>query len=115
MPKELLFSVTAKDLTITYFSGKGGGGQHRNRHKNCVKMVHSDSGATGVGQRERSLTQNKRVAFRTLVDSKKFKAWLKLETSKALMSTQEKERAKKRVDKELENAMQPENIKVEYI
>ena len=26
--KELLFSVTKKDFDITYFSGKGAGGQH---------------------------------------------------------------------------------------
>jgi len=32
--RELAFSVTKKDLEITYFSGTGKGGQHRNKHKN---------------------------------------------------------------------------------
>jgi len=34
MKKEHLFSVTKKDIEITYYSGRGAGGQHRNRHKN---------------------------------------------------------------------------------
>jgi len=34
MVKDLLFSVIKKEFEITYYSGKGAGGQHRNRHKN---------------------------------------------------------------------------------
>ena len=33
--KELLFSVTKKDFSITWFSGTGAGGQYRNKHQNC--------------------------------------------------------------------------------
>jgi protein subunit release factor A len=47
MKKELLFSVTKKDFNVDYFSGKGAGGQYRNKHQNCVRLKHIESGAYG--------------------------------------------------------------------
>jgi len=58
--RELLFSVTKKDLEITYFSGSGGGGQHRNRHKNCVRMYHPDSGVRTTGQSHKEKRSNEK-------------------------------------------------------
>ena len=54
MSKEILFSVTKKDFEITYFSGKGAGGQHRNKHQNCVRLKHKDTGIITTGQDQRS-------------------------------------------------------------
>ena len=82
MAKELLFSVTKKDLKISFFSGTGAGGQHRNRHMNCVRLSHPASGAKATGQRHRSLAQNKKDAIHNLAKHPKFQAWIKLEAAK---------------------------------
>jgi protein subunit release factor A len=82
MAKELLFSITKKDLVIEYFSGTGCGGQHRNKHQNCARVKHPPSGAVGICQEQRSKDQNTKIAFRRMVDSKKFQDWLKLETAR---------------------------------
>ena len=73
--RQLLFSINKKDLNITYFSGKGGGGQHRNRHKNCVRINHKDSGVMVTGQSHKSKRQNEREALQNLIKHPKFKVW----------------------------------------
>ena len=73
----LLFSITKKDLKITYFSGSGAGGQHRNRHNNCVRINHPNSGVTVQATEHKSLSKNKQLAFKRLGNDKKFRIWLK--------------------------------------
>jgi peptide chain release factor 1 len=74
--KQLLFSVTKKDFDITWFSGTGAGGQYRNKHQNCCRITHPESGAMGTGQSERSRPANQKEAFLNLTESKIFKHWL---------------------------------------
>jgi len=78
MGKELLFSVTKKDLDISYFSGKGAGGQHRNRHNNCVRIIHRPSGAIATGQSYREKRKNMIEALRGIANNEKFLLWCKL-------------------------------------
>lgn len=66
--RELLFSVTKKDLEIDYFSGTGAGGQHRNKHQNCVRIKHIPSGIMTQCQTHRERTANFREAFHKLAD-----------------------------------------------
>ena len=75
MEKELLFSVTKKDLDINFFSGTGGGGQHRNKHQNCVRIRHSASGALVTGQSNKERRSNIREALYNLVKNPLFKVW----------------------------------------
>jgi len=106
--KELLFSVTKKDFVIKYFSGTGAGGQHRNKHQNCVRLTHKDSGVTTTGQTSRSREQNLRTAFKNLTQDPEFKGWLKRETSMRIyegISIKEK----------VKQMMRPENLKIEVI
>lgn len=76
--RQLLFSVTRKDLDITYFRGSGKGGQHRNKTDSACRIVHRDSGAMATAQENRSQLQNKHAAFRRLVETPKFKAWWRI-------------------------------------
>lgn len=76
--KELLFSVTKNDLEVDWFSGTGCGGQYRNKHQNCCRIRHKDSGAIATGQSQRDRVSNLKEAMENLVKSPKFKAWVKV-------------------------------------
>ena len=76
--KELLFSVTKNDLEIDWFSGTGCGGQYRNKHQNCCRIRHKDSGAIATGQSQRDRVSNRKEAMENLTKSPKFKAWVKV-------------------------------------
>ena len=76
--KELLFSVTKNDLEIDWFSGTGCGGQYRNKHQNCCRIRHKDSGAIATGQSQRDRVSNLKEAMENLIKSPKFKAWVKV-------------------------------------
>lgn len=106
MKKELLFSITKKDFKIDWFSGKGAGGQHRNKHQNCVRLTHLDSKVTITGQSHRERSKNLQDAFSRLVIDKRFKTWLKIESAR---------QSGKLVDihKEVDRLTQPNFIKVE--
>jgi len=112
--RQLLFSVTKKDLKITYFNGQGKGGQNRNKVQNCVRIQHEASGVLVTGQEERSRDQNLKNAFKRLTDHPKFKAWLKVRTAEALMTADERERERQEIERLVEEAMKPENLKIEY-
>ena len=108
MSKELLFSVTKKDFDVTWFSGTGSGGQYRNKHQNCCRIVHRESGALGTGQSQRDRVSNQKEAFDNVVSSDKFQKWLKVQTSKALGEFVD-------IEQKVEKAMKPENIKIEHM
>lgn len=103
--KELLFSVTKKDLKIDFFSGKGAGGQHRNKHQNCVRMSHPDSGAMATGQKHRERQSNVRDAFLAINKHPKFKLWMTRRVAEI--------RDEKTLDEKVDELMVPENIKAE--
>lgn len=66
--RELWWSRRKKDFRIDWFSGTGGGGQHRNKHLNCCRITDIETGITTTGQEQRSRTQNFKSAFRRLVN-----------------------------------------------
>lgn len=76
--KELLFSVTKNDLEVDWFSGTGCGGQYRNKHQNCCRIRHKNSGAIATGQSQRDRISNLKEAMENLTKSPKFKAWVKV-------------------------------------
>lgn len=105
MKRELLFSVTKKDLDITFFSGTGAGGQHRNKHQNCVRMYHPDSDVRTTGQSNRERGANLREAFNSLVSHPKFKVWHSRKTMEMLSN--------ETIEEKVAKAMEPQNIRVE--
>lgn len=77
MGKSKLFSLTEKDFKIQTFKGSGPGGQHKNKRETAVRITHEKSGAVGQSQEMKSQAQNKELAFKRLIESKKFQSWLK--------------------------------------
>ena len=62
--RELHF--TKKDFRLEWFSGTGGGGQHRNKHQNCCRITHIETGIMTTGQTERDRPSNQSKAFKKL-------------------------------------------------
>ena len=105
MGKQYLFSVTKKDLKVEFFSGTGAGGQYRNKHQNCVRIHHPDSGAIVTGQSQRSRPENIREALYNLKKHPKFKIWY---TTRIFEITRGKT-----IEEIVEEQMSPENLKIE--
>ena len=105
MHKELLFSITKKDFKIDWFSGTGAGGQHRNKHQNCVRLHHVASNTIVTGQSNRDRISNMKEALTNLSNNIKFKLWCNIKSHEIISG--------KTLDEKVEELLIPENIKVE--
>lgn len=102
MTREKLFSVTLDDCEVQTFRSGGKGGQNQNKRDTGVRIIHHPSGARGESREERSQLQNKKTAFRRMVDDPKFRFWVSVQTG--------------RIESDelwLEKQMEPKNIKTE--
>jgi len=61
-----MIHLTKKDFRIEWYSGTGAGGQHRNKHQNCCRITHIETGMTAVGTAARERITNQRDAFTEL-------------------------------------------------
>lgn len=75
--REKLFSLTRKDFKFVPFGASSKGGQHANRNKCYMRCTHEASGAVGLGQKYKSQKQNKKLAFRNMANTEKFKKWIR--------------------------------------
>lgn len=106
MTRELLFSVTKDDFELQTFRAGGKGGQGQNKRSTGVRLIHKASGARGEARDERSFDQNRKNAFLRLVETKEFKVWHKIETSRRLGQYEA-------IDQYVLNALKPENLLIE--
>lgn len=60
------FCYTRKDFIFDWFSGTGKGGQHRNKHQNCLRLTHIPSGITVLSSDNRNRNGNIKIAFERL-------------------------------------------------
>jgi protein subunit release factor B len=97
-----MFSVGIKDCEVQTFRAGGPGGQNQNKRDTGVRVIHHPSGAVGESRDERTQLKNKKNAFRRMVESKPFMAWVKMQTSKD-----------EHLKAEVERDMFPNKIKVE--
>ena len=81
MSKELILSVSIKDCEVQGFRSGGKGGQNQNKRDTGQRVIHHPSGAVGESREERSQLQNKKLAFRKMVESPKFQLWIKRQTA----------------------------------
>jgi protein subunit release factor B len=68
-----ILSVTIHDCEVQTFRSGGKGGQNQNKRDTGVRIIHHPSGARGESREERSQLQNKRAAFRRMVESQRFR------------------------------------------
>lgn len=60
-------SYNKNDFRIEWYSGQGAGGQHRNKHQNCCRIIHIPTGLKAQGTESRERSANQRRAFERLV------------------------------------------------
>lgn len=100
-----IFSVTIKDCEIQTFRSGGKGGQNQNKTESGVRIIHPPSGARGESREFRSQLENKRAAFNRMGATPEFQKWAR--------ATAAKMRGVKSIEERVEEAMAPENLKVE--
>jgi protein subunit release factor A len=61
-----MFTLNRKDLEYAWFSGTGAGGQHRNKHMNCLRLKHVPSNIQVTAQNHRDRISNEREAIEKL-------------------------------------------------
>src|SRR5690242_4876847 len=74
---ELAFSVSINECEVQTFRAGGKGGQNQNKRETGVRVIHHESGARGESREERSQLQNKRTAFKRMVDTPEFQRYIK--------------------------------------
>lgn len=105
MKKELLFSVTKKDLDVQTFRSGGKGGQNQNKVNSGVRIIHKESGAVGECRNHREQIRNKQEALKRLTKNIKFKLWLNRKAIEII--------DKKTLEERVQEMMNEENIKME--
>jgi protein subunit release factor A len=113
--KQLLFSVTMKDLEMQTFSVGGHGGSGKDTSNSGVRLIHRASGAVGEGREQRNVTRNRQSAFKKLVSSDKFKKWHKIECAKRLgqFIPETEDEIRSRVDRMVDEGLKNGTIKIE--
>lgn len=82
--KKKLFSITADDCTWQYYRGSGDGGQKKQKTSSAARCIHAPSGAVGEAQDSRKQSENRKLAFKRMTESKDFQVWLRLEIDQKL-------------------------------
>lgn len=83
--KRIAFKLTKKDFEMTWFSGSGAGGQYRNKHQNCLRLKHIESGVIVTGQSQRDRVSNQKEAFNNLKRNPKFRFWCEIKLKEVEM------------------------------
>jgi len=104
--RKLLFSVGKEDCRWDYYRGSGKGGQKRNKTDSAVRCTHIESKAVGQAEDGRKQSDNKKLAFKRMAATDKFRLWLKMEYSRR--TGKEKE-----IEDAVEKSMHPRNFKVD--
>lgn len=82
--KERLFKLTEKDFEFNYVRGRGAGGQKKNKTSSACQCFHRPSESMGYAEDSRCQKQNKKLAFKRLTETAKFKSWLQLKIDAAM-------------------------------
>lgn len=115
MGKQLLFSVTKKDLIRQTFRSGGKGGQNQNKVESGVRFIHTPSGARGEARDSRDQHANEKSAFLRLINSIEFKKWHKLECARKLGQIKTEKQLEEEIDRVIDRDLKNGNIKIEEL
>ena len=104
--KKPILTVTIKDCEVQYYRGHGPGGQKKNKTYSAVRVIHQPAGARGESQESRSQDENRKLAFKRMAESSKFKLWIKMESLRKIGVLMD-------IEKNVDKMMRPENLVVE--
>lgn len=104
MGRTKVLSVGIKDCEVQTFRVGGKGGQRRDKRDTGVRIIHPPSGARGESTEARTQGENKKKAWRKMAESPAFQTWIKVEHARAIGA----------IDAAVEDAMQPQNLTIEY-
>jgi protein subunit release factor A len=82
--KERIISLSKSDFEVEAFYAGGPGGQNQNKRKTGCRVRHPDSGAVAEARDSRSFDQNRKAAFRRMIETTKFQTWLKAQINAKL-------------------------------
>lgn len=99
------FSVTKKDFELTWFSGTGAGGQHRNKHQNSCRLKHKATGIIKTGQSSRSREANRREALHAMANDRRFISYCAIKLHEMELGIT--------LEEQVDDMMKPENLKIE--
>lgn len=105
MSKQLVASVTKADLEIQTFRSGGPGGQHQNKTDSGVRIIHRESGSVGESRSDRSQHTNKRLAFKRMAETPKFRAWVAKKAAE--------HRGGQTLESKVDEMLKPENLCIE--
>ena len=108
---KLVFSITKKDFEIQTFRAGGKGGQNQNKVESGVRIIHKASGCTSEAREQRDQLQNKRIAFKRLIEQPQFKAWFKMEAAQRVMGGEKL----RKINQEVDEMMDEKNLRVEFL
>ena len=107
MKRQLLYSLRKKDFKLQTFRSGGPGGQHQNKTDSGVRIIHSDSGGVGESREHKSQIQNRKAAFKRLIEHPKFMLWHTRKCNEVITGQTLEQRVKE--------MMKLKNLKVEII
>ena len=99
------FKVSKDDFQVSWFSGTGAGGQHRNKKLCSCRIKHKATGIIKTGQSHRDREANKREALQAMANDPRFKSYCE-------MKLRELEEGKT-LEEKVNEMMKEENLKIE--
>lgn len=107
--KQKLLSLNKNDFILDFYRGTGNGGQKKNKTSSACRITHKETGLQACCEEYREQSRNKVKAFGKLVNSKEFQLWLKRKSYEVagMLKTHEQ------IEKEVEEWMKEENLKIE--
>lgn len=97
-------SITTRlrDCEVSYFSGSGAGGQHRNKHQNCVRLYHAPSNVRITAQGSREKRENELDALTRLSQHPSYRFWVNEELKRM--------EGRQTIAQSVEEQLRPENL-----